>query len=107
IPDYILFPDDESLRNAQQKREDDSYYNETLALADAKYWERPLDSKGVAEKDLYTNANPSFQIVNYLMVTGLEWGILTNGSRWRLYSTKARSRVDSYFEVDLKHILEE
>lgn len=107
IPDYIFFPDEESLKTAQQNRDSDSYYNEAVALGDAKYWERPLDSKGIAEKDLYTNANPSFQIVNYLTVTGLEWGILTNGSRWRLYSTKARSRIDSYFEIDLKRILEE
>lgn len=107
IPDYIFFPDEDSLKTAQQNRQSDRYYNEALALGDAKYWDRPLDSKGVAEKDLYTNANPSFQIVNYLTVTGLEWGILTNGSRWRLYSTKARSRIDSYFEIDLKQILDE
>lgn len=107
IPDYILFSDEGSLKSAQQNRDSDRYYNNALALSDAKYWERPLDSKGVADKDLYTNANPSFQIVNYLTVTGLEWGVLTNGSRWRLYSTRARSRIDSYFEVDLKRILEE
>ncbi|MFH5833189.1 Eco57I restriction-modification methylase domain-containing protein [Halalkalibaculum sp. DA384] len=107
IPDYILFSDEKSLKSAQQNRDSDRYYNNALALSDAKYWDRPLDSKGVADKDLYTNANPSFQIVNYLTVTGLEWGILTNGSRWRLYSTKARSRIDSYFEIDLKRILEE
>ena len=106
IPDYILFGDQDALVNAQANRDNDSYYNDSLALSDAKYWERPLDSKGVADKDRFTNANPSFQIVNYLMVTGLEWGILTNGSQWRLYSTKARSRIDSYFEVDLKQILE-
>ena len=107
IPDYILFPNQESLTKAQENRDHDRYYNDSLALSDAKYWERPLDSKVVAEKDRYTNANPSFQIVNYLTVTGLEWGILTNGRHWRLYSTKARSRIDSYFEVDLKRILEE
>lgn len=108
IPDYILFPDGEALKTAQQKPEgDSSYYNDALTLSDAKYWERPLDSKSVSEKDRFTNNNPSFQIIKYLTVTGLEWGILTNGSRWRLYSTKARSRIDSYFEVDLKRILEE
>src|SRR5699024_10548735 len=52
-------------------------------------------------------ANPSFQIVNYLTISGLDWGILTNGCRWRLYSLKSRSRIDSYFEVNLESILEE
>jgi len=108
IPDYIFFDDEESLKEAQAHREEKGkYYAEALALGDAKYWGRSLDGKGVAEKDRLTNANPSFQIVNYLTVTGLDWGILTNGSHWRLYSMKSRSRIDSYFEVDLKRILEE
>lgn len=106
-PDYICFSDAETLLKAQQNRGSDAYYADALAIAEAKYWMRSLDEKGVSEKDLLTNVNPSFQIVNYLTVTGLEWGILTNGSKWRLYSSKGRSRIDSYFEVDLKEILEQ
>jgi len=108
IPDYIFFDDKDSLKAAQRHRDEKGkFYAEALALGDAKYWGRSLDGKGVAEKDWHTNANPSFQIVNYLTVTGLDWGILTNGSEWRLYSMKSRSRIDSYFEVDLQRILEE
>lgn len=106
-PDYICFSDSASLLKAQKNRGESVYYANALAIAEAKYWMRSLDEKGVSEKDLQTNVNPSFQIVNYLTVTGLEWGILTNGSKWRLYSSKGRSRIDSYFEVDLKQILEE
>jgi hypothetical protein len=34
IPDYILFPDEDSLTNAQQNRDSDRYYNDALALCD-------------------------------------------------------------------------
>lgn len=106
-PDYVCYSDSETLLKAQKNRGDSIYYADALAIAEAKYWMRSLDEKGVSEKDLLTNVNPSFQIVKYLTVTGLEWGILTNGSKWRLYSSKGRSRIDSYFEVDLKQVLEQ
>ena len=37
------------------------------------------------------------------IVTGgrMRWGILTNGARWRLYHTEARSVAAEFFEVDL------
>lgn len=108
IPDYTFFGKEASLKEAQVHRDDKGrYLSEALALGDAKYWGRSLDGKGIAEKDKNSNANPSFQIVNYLTANGLDWGILTNGKRWRLYSLKSRSRVDSYFEVNLQRILEE
>jgi len=107
-PDYSLFKDEDDKREAQQYRDDPgTFYSHALALADAKYWRRPLDRFVDNPRERYTNRNPSFQIINYLTATGLEWGIITNGAVWRLYSTKARSRVDTYYETDLAAILEE
>jgi hypothetical protein len=86
-PDYALFA------NAAQKEEADrhlgderAFYARAVAVADAKYWQRPLSQKRTDERDAWTNSNPSFQIVNYLVATGVNWGILTNGRLWRLYS---------------------
>ena len=31
----------------------------------------------------------------------VQWGILTNGRRWRLYYQGAKSRLEEYFEIDL------
>ncbi|MGB3796693.1 MAG: hypothetical protein WA957_10380, partial [Alteraurantiacibacter sp.] len=41
-------------------------------------------------------------------VTGgtLRWGILTNGSKWRLYFSGARSVSEQFFELDLAAILD-
>lgn len=35
----------------------------------------------------------------------LRWGILTNGSKWRLYYSGARSVSEQFFELDLAKIL--
>ncbi len=106
-PDYALFTRAQDKAEAQRFRDQEgAYYARAAAVADAKYWGRPLDRKVDDARDELSNANPSFQIVNYLVATGVDWGVLTNGQLWRLYYAHARSRVDTYFEVDLARILE-
>ena len=106
-PDYCLFADSETKREAQELRQDQaSYYARASAIAEAKRWGRSLDIKSSDPKYDHSNANPSFQIVNYLISTSVQWGILTNGKLWRVYYAGARSRIDTYFEVDLCGILE-
>ncbi|MBA3970018.1 MAG: restriction endonuclease, partial [Gemmatimonadetes bacterium] len=106
-PDYSLFATEASKRAAQDQRADErAYASHVAAIAEAKYWGRPLDRKVRDVRDI-TNANPSFQIVAYLVANGTDWGILTNGREWRLYSGRARSRIDTYYAVDLQRIMEE
>jgi hypothetical protein len=105
-PDYALFTREQDKIEAQRRRdEQEAYYARAAAVADAKFWGRPLDRKISDPRDELTNANPSFQIVNYLVATGVDWGVLTNDQRWRLYYARARSRVDTYYEVDLAQVL--
>lgn len=101
-PDYLLFTTPEA-KHAGNGR---GGVHTAAAVADAKYWARPLDAELKDARNGLSNANPSFQIVAYLVATGLDWGILTNGKEWRLYAMRARSRVDTYYAVDLERILE-
>jgi len=49
----------------------------------------------------------SHQIKHYLEnVKDIEWGILTNGRKWRLYGTKDYE-TKTYYEVDLPELLEQ
>ncbi|MFX9023745.1 hypothetical protein ABTN14_19040, partial [Acinetobacter baumannii] len=54
---------------------------------------------------------PSTQLLRYLRMAddrhngALRWGILTNGNRWRLYFSGARSTIDDYLELDLARIM--
>jgi len=105
-PDYALFPDVKTKNMAYQKL-DQNDYSLCIGIADAKYWERELDLAKSSERDTFTNQNPSFQIAGYLTGTKQNWGILTNGRLWRLYSTKSHLPLGNYYQVDLVQLLEE
>ena len=46
------------------------------------------------------------KLIAELQKKKLHWGILTNGSRWRLYSTKSSKPYEDYVELDLGATLE-
>ena len=107
-PDYTLFANAASKTEADRHLGDDAaFYSRAVAIADAKYWQRPLSQKRAGdERDAWQNSNPSFQIVNYLVATRVDWGILTNGRIWRLYSRQISGTATEFYEVDLVDILE-
>lgn len=106
-PDYALFADASTKDEAYPLQDDQArFFSRTLAICEAKYWGRPLDRQtDEPGRDQFGNAIPGFQIVNYLIGTEVDWGILTNGKLWRLYYQRARSRTTTYYEVDLEGIL--
>jgi len=105
-PDYALFPDVKTKNKAYQKLDQNDYVL-CIGIADAKYWERELDLTKSSDRDTFTNQNPSFQIAAYLTGTKQNWGILTNGRLWRLYSSKSHLPLGNYYQVDLIQLLEE
>lgn len=80
-PDYVLYRDDAGLRaNKGKTLNDELLRTSAFAVADAKYWNRPLDvALKSAKGDPFNNRNPSFQISFYMDHSALPWGILTNG----------------------------
>jgi hypothetical protein len=104
FPDFALFGDAAS-REAARPEVLAGDYSRALAIAEGKHWDRDLDRRRDSARDYLTNANPSFQIVNYLIQSGRRWGILTNGRLWRLYCRDAAQPLDRYFEVDLPRLI--
>lgn len=105
-PDYGFFPTADAARGAFERREDGGdFYTNAVAVADAKRWDRPLDTRGSGEhrRDF---ENPSYQIHVYLQETPAQWAVLTNGKKWRLYYGPTSHRLDSYYEIDLPTVLE-
>ncbi|MEM4217101.1 MAG: N-6 DNA methylase [Candidatus Methanomethylicaceae archaeon] len=102
-PDYALFPNRQAQESVQNVKGKTEFFQQVLAIAEAKKWERPLDKeiKHIEDKD-----NPSLQMDRYLYYTEVPWGILTNGRYWRLYNRKTSKELDNYFEVDLQQVLE-
>jgi hypothetical protein len=107
-PDYIFYHDNTALALNKNKPVDaDLLRQSAFAVGDAKSWDRPLD-KALAGKgsDPFSNKNPSYQIFFYMLHSGLPWGILTNGRKWRLYHAQTAHKLEIFYEVDLPALLE-
>jgi len=107
VPDGLLFAD--ATTKAAANSHDDQWrrYAHGLAVVESKRWARPLDRASGRDE---TTA-PSTQMLRYLRriddLSGgaLRWGILTNGTRWRLYWAGARSISEEFLEIDLSRVL--
>ncbi len=100
-PDYILYRDANAVIAHKGLTVTERELQATaLAVADAKYWERPLD---VTLRQAASSAkeNPAKQIDDYIRHSGLAWGILTNGRYWRLYHRDTSRYLNVYYEIDL------
>jgi len=107
VPDYVFYRDDAGLAAHKNQVLTEAVAGEgAFAVGDAKYWNRPLDiavrTKGA---DALSNNNPSYQIYFYMLHSGIEWGILTNGKLWRLYHRDTAHKLDVYYEVDLEELV--
>ena len=107
VPDGLLFADTEAKAAANAIPDQHKRYAHGLAMVESKRWARPLDR--ASGKDETTA--PSTQMLRYLRrcddITGgkLRWGILTNGTKWRLYWAGARSVSEEFLEIDLGRVL--
>ena len=106
-PDYIFYTDTAARDANRGKTLDESLLaGRAVAVGDAKYWDRPLDQNLKRPgADPFTNKHPAFQIAFYIQHSGLDWGILTNGRRWRLYHTATAHKQDRFYEVDLPALI--
>lgn len=109
VPDGLLFESTEAKARANGFPEEWKRYEFGRAVVESKRWARPLDRRSGRRGE---ETAPSTQMLRYLRriddITGgsLRWGILTNGSKWRLYFSGARSVSEQFFELDIAAILD-
>lgn len=107
VPDGLLFADAAAKASANAQGDQWRRYAHGLAVVESKRWARPLDRASGRDE---TTA-PSTQMLRYLrriddLTRGsLRWGILTNGTRWRLYWAGARSISEEFLEIDVGRVL--
>ena len=108
VPDGLLFESAETKAKANSFPEEWKRYEFGRAVVESKRWARPLDRRSGRRGE---ETAPSTQMLRYLrriddVTEGtLRWGILTNGSKWRLYFSGARSVSEQFFELDIAVIL--
>jgi hypothetical protein len=104
VPDYLFFGTPDHFAKADHKQNAAQRYPLAIAVGDAKAWTVDLDRRGSGAG---AEETPSGQILRYLSRAEIQsdrkvqWGILTNGRRWRLYYQDAKSRLEEFFEIDL------
>ncbi|WP_193743487.1 restriction endonuclease [Tateyamaria sp. ANG-S1] len=109
VPDGLLFESAEAKIQANGFPEEWKRYEFGRAVVESKRWARPLDRRSGRRGE---ETAPSTQMLRYLrriddITNGtLRWGILTNGSKWRLYFLGARSVSEQFFELDIAAILD-
>lgn len=111
-PDYALFSDPQVRDEVSEEASDGEYnriFRSTTALAEAKRWHLSLEEGGepVSGDKAPSEGTPGAQVLRYFQWTGVPWGILTNGNKWRLYTSRVPSPVDTYLELNLERILEQ
>ncbi|MYB68208.1 MAG: restriction endonuclease [Gemmatimonadetes bacterium] len=103
IPDHLLFADADSKARAGNP------FQYATVVEESKRFGLALDSRD--RSDRAQRGTPHGQILRYLATAEIEsegrirWGILSNGSVWRLYDYRARPRASGYFEADLTELL--
>ena len=113
VPDFLLFADP-AAKDRAFKTQDYARARHGVALLEAKRWLRQLDrseESGAGNRKRRDFGTPSSQMLRYLSRAdvmsdrAVKWGILTNGTIWRLYWQDARSRAEDFFEIDLAGLL--
>jgi len=95
-PDALLFISADAKTKAAKKKKESDRYRFATIVQENKAWRIDLDRAMAGE-----GSAPSSQMLRYLRRAdalserAIDWGILTNGRLWRLYSTRARSRAEA------------
>lgn len=106
--DELLFESPAARRDAAEvylRTEDTTdLFERGISIVEAKQWDAAFNVQ-FSEQRPYRNA--SHQTKHYLENTppNIQWGVLTNGRKWRLYGTNDYE-TQTYYEVDLPELLE-
>lgn len=84
---------------------------------EVKYWQRLEEfrqgrkeenkRRDVDADDLERTATPNEQIVQYMKVLKKDWGILTDGAKWRLFNSELSGEdANRYYEFNLYSLIE-
>lgn len=79
-----------------------SYYSACHDRRSSKY-DHKKDEIG-RRGDVYSNLGPDNQVLEYLNILDVPWGIFTDGSTWRLYRKEIVSDGEKFFEFDFSEL---
>jgi Alw26I/Eco31I/Esp3I family type II restriction m6 adenine DNA methyltransferase len=93
-PDYAFYASEVEKNNAYKLKGNKRIFESAIAVGDAKRWNVDLNNIKINE-----------QLNTYLGATKIQWGILTNGKKWRIYTIQSGYWLGVYYEVDLPDLI--
>ena len=100
----MLFGSADHFRSSVEYRTQRGFFTQALAVVRVLGWQHSLDEYEYEDGE---QASPAYDVDRLVRQTGVRWGILTNGSQWRLYHRDTSGLLTTYYEVDLLSILTE
>lgn len=103
-PDFTLFSTPDELRSAIPHRGERDFFVNALGIMRAIGWEESIseyDDPEDEEEEEEETYNLAYDVDGLVRSTGVQWGIATNGRRWRLYHQDSVGLLDTFFEIDL------
>lgn len=99
-PDFTLFLRSHDFLSALPLRGARGFFADSIAVVDCYGWGEDLDAldKG--------GESPALSIDRTLRATGVNWGIVTNGKKWRLYHRETSGLFTTFYEADLLSTLQ-
>ena len=102
IPDLLLFSSQEDKVIASKITTEAKRYGKGICIGEIKRWGTNLD------RHTGHIPSPASQMLHYLRRSqdinngqGAQWGVLTDGKKWRIYYARSQSVNEDFFEVDL------
>lgn len=102
-PDYLMFADESARTEAQRLLHEGSrakYISRASFIGDAKRWGTSFTTAAGGQR------TPRQQLNDYIHLSGLDWGFLSDGRKFRLTHKSVAGRLDRFYEVDLVQCLE-
>ena len=98
VADYTLFQNASKFEEVSSMRSGQGFFREATGLVQAATWNDPLD---VVEDPEAAAQQPMVLLDIMLRASGVDYGIVTNGVKWRLIHRGSSEKYDTYIEMDL------
>ncbi len=100
--DYTLFPNADRFVEVEAMRGGPAFFRTAVGLAQATVWGEPLD----VNEDPEVAAQQPVVIIDLLLrSSGVNFGIITNGKKWRLIHRGSSDTFNTYVEADIEDLM--
>jgi type I restriction-modification system DNA methylase subunit len=107
--DRVLFGSHEDRVESETPRSNDDFstvYSNAATILEAKSWNADFSARFTEERNYFDASQQINYYLSHLPRDTVNWGILTDGCRWRLYGTNDHQTF-IFYEINLPELIEQ